>query len=135
MDHIFFLLDVSETVSYYGDGIPNRVFMKYDEFLGFLRRTFPKIVNYEGLKKELDSFQIVMLSQSGLWEIVEPDYKENPNQGRFVELVALNQDKNQEEPINNTLRKSSYMLHEQVLKKKSKMYKSNFTSKLFGSRR
>lgn len=135
MDHIFFLLDINEIVSYYGDGIPNRVFMHYNEFLGFLRRTFPKIINYEGLKKELDSFQIVMLTQSGLWEVIQPEYKENPNQGKFSDLVVINQEKKDDKPVNETLRNSSYMLHDQVLKRKNQLLKNRYTNRMFGNRR
>jgi hypothetical protein len=134
MDHIFFLLGINEIVSYYGDGIPNRVFMPYNEFLSFLRKTFPKIINFEGLKKEFDSFQIIMLTQDGLWEVIRPEYKENPNQGKFSELVVLNQEKKDNKPINEILRNSAYMLHTHIFKKKNQLFKNKNINQKFRNR-
>lgn len=125
MDHVFFRLMPNDYVAYFGDGVANRVFLAYLPFIGFLRKMFPRIINYDGLKKELDSFQLVMLQQSGQWEVLQEEYMENPSNAKFQDLYAINGKKDAEQkPMNEEARLKSYSLYEIMKRKKENAYKS-----------
>lgn len=131
MDYVFFRLMPNDYVAYFGDGVANRVFLAYHPFIGFLRKMFPRIINYDGLKKELDSFQLVMLQQSGQWEVVQEEYMEKPSQGKFQDLYAINKKDEETKPLNEEARLKSYSLYDVMKRKKEDAYRARG----FGTRR
>lgn len=122
MDYVFFRLMPNDYVAYFGDGVANRVFLAYQPFVGFLRKMFPRIINYDELKKELDSFQLVLLQQSGQWEVVQEEYMDNPSQAKFQDLYAINKKDEQSKPINEEARQKSYSLYDLMKRKKENAY-------------